>query len=199
MADSTTPPVPFVRSSPVGQLANGEYVWEKVDGSHLDEHPDARPLVAEALEKIQVGDDQGFFIDSADLGRIVGGTSCVPTGDDDNVVYMMRTKEDGSPARAGFTRFVRGRDPIPTSFVTVLAFRHKETKAWILITSWVGVAAEKEPWDPSCSDDEYVSSCSFWETHALCDDGSNPVNRELVSVNAADVGYFNRRLPIQED
>lgn len=38
---------------------------EQRNCSHLDEHPDARPLVAEALALTQVTDDQGFCLFSA--------------------------------------------------------------------------------------------------------------------------------------
>jgi hypothetical protein len=67
-----------------------------------------------------------------------------------------------------------------------------------LSTSWVGEAAAKEPWDSTCTDEDYVKSVSFWSNNALCDDGSNPVNRDLVSSDPNSVGYFNRRLALPE-
>ena len=192
-------PLETVRPDPLGKLANGEYVWEKIDGSHLDQHADVRPLVGEALRQIRVSKDQDRFGTTVDLGRILGTQSCVTTGEGDEIVYMMRIKDDGSPARAGFIRFVLNREPEPSSCVTVLAERDEETRTWILLTAWVGQLAEKEPWDETCDDEEYTAACQFWANHALCDDGTNPVNRKLVTADPNAVGYFNRRLPLAED
>jgi len=123
-------PVDFVREKPVGYLQNGEPVWEKIEGSHLDQHADARPLVAEALGKTEVSDDQGFFLNSADLGRVVGTTSCVATSDTDEVAYMMRVQhtatrkpERGFLSRLGLVKRLRRSLGIPSAPMRITSVR----------------------------------------------------------------------------
>lgn len=198
MSNFTTLP-DWLRPDPVGNLADGSPVYEKVEGSHLDEHADARPLVEEALSKItptaeELEDGNGFFVRTVEMGRIVGTSSCVATSDSDDVVYAMRVKNDGSPARAGFTRFVRGREPVDSTKMAVLAYRHSSGEFWVLVTSWVGRVAEKEPWDNTHDDDSYAAAVEFWSAQALCFDGSNPVNDTLVTSNPDFIGYFDRRI-----
>ena len=137
-----------LKDSPLGTFGSSDtLLWEQA-GSHLEEHEDARPLLGLALQEIQITEEEemtSFLIREVDMGRVIGRTACVPSTEDDVIEYRVRLKKDGSPARDYPSRFVVGRDMIPTTKIVVLAFFRDGT--WVLITSYLGELAPREPWD----------------------------------------------------
>lgn len=143
----------------LGVLASGEMVFDRLT-SHMHI---GGPLLREALRQIRSG-ERDFLVEGVDLGRVIGHTTCVETGPEDEVVYALREK------RRGLTRFVKNRASVPARHLTVVLKRREEDQQYVLITAFVGQPAEPEPWDAKATD----ASRQFWATHALVA-GSEPV------------------------
>ncbi|MEO5645996.1 MAG: hypothetical protein ABIO57_02920 [Candidatus Paceibacterota bacterium] len=126
--------------------------------SHID--PDLVPCLEEIFAKIHT--EESFFFEEIDMERIVGGTLCIETENDDDVVYARRI---GKP---GFTRFIKNRERTPSTKVTVMLAWANEFHHYNLVTMFIGGKAEPEVWDKRATE----KSKSFWQTHALIMDGS---------------------------
>lgn len=137
--------------------------------SHL--HGEISGLVKEALQQVDPA-DKDFLVQEVNMGRVVGQTTCVPTGAEDTIVYAQRLK------RAGATRFVMDREPKDCDSIVVIL---KKASAWdeydyVLIAAFIGKKAEPEPWDRNAT----PASRNFWDTHALVF-GSEPVYQDTVT------------------
>jgi hypothetical protein len=131
-----------------------------IQGNHMLAHTDVLPLLPEVLEKIDTN-NRTFIKMNVDLGRIVGHTICVPTTEQDEIVYARR------PGRNRYSRFVKNREPIPTQTVAVL-LRRIGRDTYRLVSSWIGTVACKEPTDRSIvTDQERMECIAFWNRHAL--------------------------------
>jgi len=139
----------------IGRLVSGELVVDRKD-SHVASHTSVMPLLADTLSQIS-SEGREVFCEEVEFGRVVGETICVHTQPGDNIVFAQR------PNRLGLTRFVKDRDPEPTSKVTA-CFKRTYGGAYILMTAFVGGRAPSEPWDTKFADD---TSREFWSTHAL--------------------------------
>lgn len=134
------------------KLLSGEVVVDRLN-SHI--HEGVAGLLSEALGLIDPTGRPFIAID-IDLGRVVGETICVPTGPGDEIVWAVR------PNRAGHTRFVVGRSPLPTTKVTVV-LKQRNEGGYVLITAFVGPKAEPEPWDRNAT----PASRQYWASRAL--------------------------------
>lgn len=143
----------------LGNLRSGEPVFDRPT-SHL--HESVLGILPEALSEISGGEH--FFVHEVDFGRLVGETNCVATHRGDDVVWAQR------PNRQGLTRFVKNRQPEPSSRAVVILKRDDYEPYYILITAFVGSQAGREPWDPRATDEDR----RFWEEHALVY-GSEPI------------------------
>lgn len=134
---------------------------------HMEAHADVSfRKLKEAVKRIDY--QGGFFKASIDMGRVIGKTTCVEVGPDDEVQHLYRKN------RKGTTPFVKGREPEDTTNIVVI-FREGRYGNPILITSWYGGLAPMEPWDARrkhCSEEEIRESDEFWSTHALIFDES---------------------------
>jgi hypothetical protein len=137
----------------LGQTRGGRIVFDRPNShSHLD-----LALVREALERID-GPNVPFAKVVVPMGRPVGFTTCVRTTESDEIVYAQRRN------RAGHTRFVKGRSPIPcANVVVVLKQTEQDANAYVLITAFVGNDAEPEPWDRNAT----PAARDYWSRHAL--------------------------------
>lgn len=127
---------------------------------HMRLHEADIPMVIQAIGKIDVL-NQTFIKTTVDFGRVIGSTICVPTTEDDEIVFASRV------GRQTKTRFVIGRSPEPCSKVTLIIA--KTEHGYRLITGYIGLPAEREVDDPSISSSEELMRCiKFWSTHALC-------------------------------
>ena len=113
-------------------------------------------LLAEALGRITL-DGRPFVKERVDFGRIIGTTDCVATTAQDRISFSQR---DG---RAGPTRFVHNREPEPWTGVIIILKRMSGDEGYLLITAFVGTAAEPEPWDRNAT----PAAFDFWSNHAL--------------------------------
>lgn len=142
----------------MGRLAGGELVVDRGADSHVATHPAVHDHVAETLSHIS-SERRERFCESVEFGREIGETICVETASDgggDEIVYAKR------PNRRGLTRFVKNRQPQPTTQVTACVQRISGG-AYLLLTAFVGPRAPAEPWDKFATED----SAAFWNSHAL--------------------------------
>jgi hypothetical protein len=144
----------------LGRLRSGQIV---VDRYRSHNHLATRPLLPEVLGQIYAQGRQ-FIHEEVDFGRIVGLSTCVVTGPGDEIVYAQR------PGRRGPTRFVKNRQPEPSSAVTVILKKDDFEDYYVLITAFIGNKPEPEPWDRHATE----KSRGFWASHALIW-GSEPV------------------------
>ena len=121
--------------------------------THLADTPGLLELVKEALLTISPVEDNVYT--EVDLGRIIGTSDLVETTENDDVFYAKRLN------RTNYTRFVRDRQPVPTSVISLVLHRQKD--GYLLYSAWAGWAAPPFPNDK----DETPESREFWKSHAL--------------------------------
>ncbi len=149
------------RGGLLGNLKSGESVFDR-NRSHL--HGTVRDFLAEAFGKTEcLGRD--FIAEQVDLGRIIGHGGRVKTTDADDIVYARRY------GRKGLSRFVLGRSPDPTCYVTIVLKRDGLSEDFLCLTAYVGPKSEPEPWDVHAT----PASLEFWQNHALIWDGEEIV------------------------
>ena len=124
--------------------------------THLIQHPLLLDAVKKAIPTIE-GDDDIIRI-QVNAGEIIGTTDLVETSPDDEIVYAKRV------ARDIYSRFVKNKQPIPTSTITIDI--RKETSSapsYYLYTTFIGGVT------PSFPGGEFLpqQSVEFWSTHAL--------------------------------
>lgn len=136
---------------------------------HLRVHPEVHGLLQEAVGRLALPEDGRFLAVAVEMGRVVGKSGCAETpcvGPDDPAFFALRVGRD-KPSRV--TLGVQGPD---MTKVVVLAFASRESaRTYVLVTSFVGELAPKEPWDRNIrSQGEFQKSLDFWSSHALVHD-----------------------------
>lgn len=112
----------------LGATADNKSIFLNYDDTnveyHLLETPNLVELVKEAVPHLVLGDgDQ--IVHERDMGRVVGTTNLVETGDSDDIVYAKRI------GRNKYSRFVKNREAKPCrSIVTVFRKRGDEYYLW---------------------------------------------------------------------
>ena len=119
----------------------------------------------EAIARVQLPQDGAFLSAEVEMGRVVGLSGCVSThsiSSSDRTLFAQRVGRD-HPSRVIVGEGER------TTKVVVLAFASREeASTYVLVTSWVGSLAPKEPWDSNIHrDEEYQECLRFWCSHAL--------------------------------
>ena len=154
---------------------------------HPESHSHRPDLNAEVISKIVLPEDNTFYRNTIDLGRIIGKDHLVETDEYDTIVYLQRGN------RPGKSRMVL-KEADDTNFVTIIAcVAHEEegTPAeligkWILVTLFEGKQGEREPFDRAFADGKNPEglkrSEEFWATHALV-----PTEEELEQIEINDV------------
>lgn len=139
-------------------LANGKKVYADLTNSHLATHfadfPGLPALVREFLTT-QSFEGQEVYVDH-DMGRMVGSSDLVETTDSDEIVYAKRRNRDT------YTRFVKGKDPVSTSYITVTLTRDGKG-SYELTSAWIGQICPLFPDRPGATSENK----SFWANHAL--------------------------------
>ncbi|MDD4901018.1 MAG: hypothetical protein PHS62_02820 [Patescibacteria group bacterium] len=137
----------------LGRLKSGEQVVDR-EISHI--HASAKAGLAEALARIDsLGHER--IKETIDLGRVIGRSNCVSTGDGDEIVFAQRVN------RPGLSRFAKNREPEPTSKLTIKLHRLADGK-YEVRTAYIGEAGVAEPWD----EEKKSTSIPFWNAHAFC-------------------------------
>lgn len=132
---------------------------------HLVAHPEVRELMPEAIGRMFLPRNGGFLSAEVEMERIIGWSRCVSTPQiaiSDPVLFAQRI------GRNKPSRVIVGEGE-ETTKVVILAFASREEAGtYVMVTSWVGPLAPKEPWDPNIRNDAERQEClSFWCTHAL--------------------------------
>lgn len=132
---------------------------------HLRAHPEVEELLAEAVAKLRLPRDGAFLSAEVEMGRVVGRSGCVqtpPITSSDRTLFAQRVGRDHS------SRVIVGEGE-ETTKVVILAFASPgEGGTYVLVTSWVGSLARKEPWDRTiASDGEHRDCLQFWCSNAL--------------------------------
>jgi hypothetical protein len=142
----------------LGKTKNNLSVYVDMESSHAITHFAHHPKLIESVKKIiptlEVNDDT--FRMNFDMGEIVGKTDLIETTDADEIVYAMR------PLRQVYSRFVKNKKSIPTSWITI-DLRKAAEKEYYLYTAFVGKLT------PSFPGGNYLPEHSkeFWSKHAL--------------------------------
>ncbi len=136
---------------------------------HLLVHPEVTQLLEVAARRVILPIDGSFLARAVDLGRPVGYSGCVESeavGETKQATFAIRT------ARRKASRVVVGVKGSIVNTVVILAFQAREvTNTYVLVTSYVGDLAPKEPWD-TLPGPEREASFAFWSEHALVYDGA---------------------------
>ena len=143
----------------------GTIVVPRKAEDHLRAHPEVDLLLPEAIARVRLPRDGAFLSAEVEMGRIVGRSGCVstpPISPSDRTLFAQRIGRD-KPSRV-----IVGEGE-KTTKVVVLAFASREEAGtYVLVTSWVGSLASKEPWDPNIRGDaEYQECLHFWCSNAL--------------------------------
>jgi hypothetical protein len=151
---------------------------------HLTAHPEVGGLLDEVCSLVRLPGNGEFLAAEIDLGRILGRSGCTPAahiGDSERATFAVRV---GRPRPSRVAVGVEGPE---SSTVAVLAFAGRNPGEYILITSFVGGLATKEPWDQSLvpGTEEAVAALDFWCRHALVHDPS--VMGEVFESTWADI------------
>ena len=142
------------------KLDSGESVTDRPN-THMSQ--DVQEVLPEALSRTR-SNGRSFIEEQVDFDRVVGKRICVRTTATDDIVWAKR------PKRSGFSRFVRNREPEPTTSMVVILKKAAYKGGYVLITAYFGQKAGPEPWDRHATE----SSRKFWKEHALVW-GSMPV------------------------
>lgn len=126
--------------------------------SHIHNQGNIKSLLSQALASVEPK-DRPFITESVDFGREVGRSVCIETKEGDEIIFAQRQ------GRQELTRFVKGREPEPTSSITFGLLRDKEPgqNQYICLFAYMGPKSEVEPWDKNAND----AARTFWSSHAL--------------------------------
>lgn len=134
---------------------------------HLEAHPEVASILVAAINKAVIGDCPFAEIE-VDMGQIVGRQNLVATGagNPNDVMEFSVRKGRSLPSRV-ISGITQGDE---TSSIVIIAKRTRPGH-YILITSWLGNLAEKEPWDPNIRGEAHFDRClQFWCANALIHD-----------------------------
>jgi len=138
--------------------ANGKRIYYDDESSHAATHLAATPQLLPVLKEFlatQSFDAEETALDH-DAGQIIGNTDLCRVTDADEIIYAKR------PNRDTYTKFVKGRSPMPTSVFSVVV-RKNTSGEYELFSAWVGRLAPPFP----DSDEANSESKPFWDNHAL--------------------------------
>jgi len=144
-------------------------MYDRVD-SHLQDA--GAPFIGLALDVITLG-EQSFLVAIVDFGMEIGVSRCVPTSDDDQIIYAIRRN------RRHYSRFVLTRTPIPSTTLAVILRRTAEERPGTatLVTSFIGQPAAREWYDPRATDEDRA----FWRSNALVWDATTTIPESMCS------------------
>lgn len=134
---------------------------------HLKAHPEVSKILPEAISRIKLP-SAGFLSIEVELGRVIGKKTRVdtPLCDVDSKILFAKRIDRDKPSRAAPS----GSVSEDTTKIVVLA-RPSDSRTYILVSSWIGLLARKEPWDKTIANHEEFQEClGFWCSNALIHD-----------------------------
>lgn len=145
----------------VGKTANGYDVYVIENNNHMMAHKEVtHELIAEAASKVEY--KPTFWMDSIDMGRVIGKDACVVTTEKDVIRMQCRLE------RKFKSRMVLNRESEDTTIFT-LGLCTDDDGLVTVFTAFPGIKAPKELNDPRLREDERAEAEEFWSTHALCE------------------------------
>lgn len=149
----------------VGTTKNGIDIYAINQDAHMAAHESVTDeMLTEALKLVDY--KAPFWMESIDVGHVIGTDNCVSVSESDDVKMLYRK------GRAGKSPIVFGREPAKTNLLTI-GICHDDDGIDTIFTAFTGVKAPKEPWDPSLKSDEAKQEAEdFWKVHALVFDES---------------------------
>jgi hypothetical protein len=146
-------------------VCGGTIVVPRKAEDHLVAHPNVHDLLREAVALVRLPHAGAFLSAEVEMGRVVGLSGRVSTpsiSPSDRTLFAQRIGRD-RPSRVVIS------DGEETTKVVVLAFASREeTGTYVLVTSWVGSLAPKEPWDQNIHGEAEHQKClHFWCYNAL--------------------------------
>ncbi len=141
----------------VGQTRNGIPVYVDLITSYAAKRIALQPsLLILAKEALRKKSPRGPSITvEYDMGRPIGYSSIVDTGEKDAVFYAQLLQDDV------YTRFVKSGKPTATQYLTLRLTNDGE--AYHLHDIWIGKVAPPRPG----ASDEAPESKDFWTSHAF--------------------------------
>ncbi|HUD81109.1 MAG TPA: hypothetical protein VMR08_00570 [Patescibacteria group bacterium] len=106
-----------------------------------------------------------------DMGRVIGNTDIVATGEKDVIFYAQPYK------KTVFSRYVKNHSQLPSKTLTILLVQD-ENGDYELTDTWIGPCSPPFPGDKK----ETSRSKSYWETHALVLDTQTIQSKTLTKV-----------------
>lgn len=122
-------------------------------GLHILENPNLLELAKEAIIQSEVVGEKVAL--EMDLGRVIGSTSMVAIGVDDEIIWAKRKD------REKYSKFVKNRELVPTSKVVAILFQKEY--GYLLWSGWCGELLPQEPDGVGGT----RTSRAFDETHAM--------------------------------
>jgi hypothetical protein len=133
---------------------------------HLEAHPDVATLLPSAIEKIPLPITPGQYEFEVDFGRIIGRSgvkNTSPLGIHTDALFAVR-KNRTFPARV----CPIGEIGEETASMMLIARPSHMAKQYDLVTSWIGSASKKEPWDPTIGSVEEFDAClTYWRSNSI--------------------------------
>jgi hypothetical protein len=139
--------------------------------SHFYHHEDLLKYLHIALEKVihelrfhPVG---ATIKKTVDLHKIIGKSHCVELNGDEEIFYAQRK------GRRTLSKFVKGRESVDCSTITFVLVK-STIQRYRILTAYIGNNSEREPDDPSISNEDEFNQCKqFWNNHALVEGSQN--------------------------
>jgi len=158
---------------PIAQTHNGAQVYIDLVKSqaamHVSQKPHLLNLVKELVQQIKATTPEVNL--EQDMGRVLGYSTVVETGDKDTILYAQLLHDDV------YTRFTKNGKHAATQHLTVL-LRRDDNGEYELYDTWIGHIAPPRPG----SKNETAESKSFWENHAVVFDGQPLQQRTITKV-----------------
>ncbi len=133
---------------------NGIKVIDRVR-SHI--HSLSEKVIAEALDLIEIKNDETLIKEQVNLNKIIGIKRCMQVDDNNEIIYAIRKGRDKH------SKFVKNIEIEETSIVTVVLMKPDEEKYYIILSAYAGEMTEVEPWDSRADE----NTINFWKSHAL--------------------------------
>lgn len=136
--------------------------------SHFYQHKDVLEYLPKALERtmheIRSATVGSIIKKTVDFHKVIGITHCVETNGQEEIFYAQRK------GRKTLSKFVRGRESEECTCITFVISK-TTVQRYKILTAYIGYKSEREPLDPSISNEEEFDRCKeFWSNHALVED-----------------------------
>lgn len=145
----------------VGRTSNGIEIYAINSDEHMAAHATVTDKMLEkALSLVEY--NAPFWMETVDVGEIIGNDNCVLVSEADDVRMLYRK------GREGRTPIVFGKKAPETTMLTIGIKNDTEDGRATIFTAFTGAKAPREPWDSSLeAEDEKSEAEYFWATHAL--------------------------------